>query len=68
MGIFSWLASGKSEEAPRWLRRWVLPDPGGDDPELDQIKRAAAADVDAMEEENRRYFRPDGPGHVEDDL
>lgn len=68
MGLFSWLASGEANEAPRWLRRWVTPGPGRDDPELDQIKRAAAADVDAMEEEDRRYFRRDGPGHIEDDL
>lgn len=68
MGFFSWLVSGGSVEAPRWLRRWVLPGPGRDDPELDQIKRAAAEDVEKMEEEDRKYFRPDGPGHIEDDL
>jgi hypothetical protein len=67
MGIFSWFVSGGSEDPPRWMRRWLLPGPGRDDPEADQIKRAAAADVDEMEED-RRYFRRDGPGHVEDDL
>lgn len=69
MGFFSWLKSGGANEAPpHWLRRWVLPGPGRDDAELDQIKQAAAAEVDEMEEENRRYFRQDGPGHIEDDL
>jgi uncharacterized protein YqeY len=41
--------------------------PGADDPNLDAIKRAAAADVEAMEREKRIYFRPDGPGDIEDD-
>ena len=68
MGLFSWLKSGGANEAPPWLRRWVLPGAGRDDPEVGQIKQAAAAEVDEMEEENRRYFRPDGPGHIEDDL
>ena len=68
MGFFSWFASGGGVEAPRWLRRWVLPAPGRDDPEIDQVKEAAAEDVDAMEEENRRHFRQRGPGHIEDDL
>jgi hypothetical protein len=69
MGFFFWLKSGDGTEAPRWLQRWVLPGrPARDDPELDRVKQAAAADVDAMEEEDRRYFRPDGPGHIEDDL
>jgi hypothetical protein len=72
MGIFSWLAarfgSTRSPEEPGWLRRWVTLRPGRDDPKLDEIKRAAAADVAAMEEEDRRYFRRDGPGNEQDDL
>ena len=67
MGIFSWFVSGGSEDPPRWVRRWVLPGPGRDDAKVDETKRAASADVDAMEEE-QRYFRQDGPGHVEDEL
>ena len=68
MGIFSWLSRDRSVEEPGWLRRWVIPGSGRDDPEIDDIQRAAAADVATLETEDRRYFRRDGPGHVEDDL
>jgi hypothetical protein len=39
---------------------------GRPDPKLDDIKRAASADVAAMEAEDRKYFRHDGPGDDED--
>ena len=68
MGIFSWFSATRSPEEPRWLRRWVLLRPGRPDPGLEKIKRAAAADVAAMEAEDRKYFRADGPGDREDDL
>jgi len=68
MGIFSWFSATRSPEEPGWLRRLVLLRPGRRDPKLEEIKRAAAADVAAMEEEARRYFRADGPGDREDDL
>ncbi|HEY6275364.1 MAG TPA: hypothetical protein VIX86_03455 [Streptosporangiaceae bacterium] len=72
MGIFSWFASRfastRDPEEPRWVRRLVFPPPGKDNPKLDEIKRAAAADVEAMEKEKHTYFRPDGPGDIEDDL
>lgn len=72
MGILSWLAaklgSTKDPEEPGWVRRFVLPAPGKDDPKLDAIKRAAAEDVAEMEEEDREYFRQDGPERQEDDL
>jgi hypothetical protein len=61
MGIFSWLSSRDEAGRQGWLRRWVIPT-GRPDPKLDEIKKAAAADVAAMEEEDRRYFRQDGPG------
>jgi cytosine/uracil/thiamine/allantoin permease len=32
------------------------------------VQAAAAADVAAMQEEDETFFRPDGPGHEEDDL
>ena len=67
MGIFS-KSSSKSPDEPGWLRRWVMPGAGRDDQDLDEIKRVADADVAAMEEENRRYFRQDGPGHQQDEL
>jgi hypothetical protein len=68
MGIFSWLSRDKSVEEPGWLRRWVIPSRGRDDPELDDIQEAAAADVADLEAEDRKYFRRHGPGQVEDDL
>lgn len=68
MGIFSWFWSTRDPEEPGWMRRLVLLPRGRTDPKLERIKRAAAADVAAMEEEDREYFRQDGPGHIEDDL
>jgi hypothetical protein len=72
MGIFSWISSlfgrTRDPEEPSWVGRSVFLPPGRDDPKLDEIKRAAAADVEAMEKEKRTYFRPDGPGDTEDDL
>jgi hypothetical protein len=68
MGIFSRFSSRKSADKPDRLRRWVMPPAPSDDPEVDEVKTAAAADVAEMEREDRKYFRPDGPGHQEDDL
>jgi hypothetical protein len=67
MGIFSRFGLRRPEGTPRWLDRWLLP-AGRHSQKLDEIKRAAAADVAAMEEEDREYFRQDGPGKIEDDL
>jgi len=67
MGLFSWFGPRKSDEDPGWLRRWVMPT-GRPDPKVDELKRAAAADVAEMEAEDRKYFRQDGPGDIEDDL
>ena len=47
------------------LRRWVIPAGHDGDPEMDEMKAAAAADVAAMEAAD---FSPDGPGSQEDDL
>jgi hypothetical protein len=63
MGISSWFGSRGSAERPGRLRRWVMPT-GRDDPESDEIKRAAAADIAAVEED-AKYFRPRSQ---EDDL
>ena len=65
MGFLSWLVSSANEGS--WLRRLVIRS-GRPDPKLEEIKRAAAEDVAAMEEEDRKYFRQDGPGNIEDDL
>jgi hypothetical protein len=66
MGILSWFVRGGTE-GKGGLRRWVIPR-GRPDPKTDEIKRAAAADVAAMEAEDRKYFRQDGPGKDEDTL
>jgi hypothetical protein len=68
MGVFSWFTSARSPEEPGWIRRLVIPRPGRDDRKVDQRKLAAEADVEQIEEEGRRYFREDAPGHSEDDL
>ena len=68
MGIFSWLGGEKREEKSHWFRRLVIPAAGEDDPEVEAVKRAAAEDVAAMEAEDRKYFRQNGPGDREDDL
>jgi hypothetical protein len=76
MGIFSWLASIRFPEEPRWVRRWVFPTPREDnlsiweiekDEDLEELKEAAAEDAAAIQE-GRRYFRRDAPGHDEDSL
>ncbi|HYB88668.1 MAG TPA: hypothetical protein VEC76_17620 [Streptosporangiaceae bacterium] len=78
MGIFSWLATIRFPEEPRWVRRWVFPTRESEDKltpreiekdeELEELKEAAAEETDAMREEDRRYFRQDGPGHDRDAL
>jgi len=65
MGFLSWLVNSANEGG--WLRRLVIRS-GRPDPKLEEIKRAAAEDVAAMEAEDRKYFRQDGPGKIEDDL
>jgi hypothetical protein len=67
MGISSWFRLRSSSQEPGWLRRLVMPS-GRPDPKLEEIKRAAAEDVARMEEEDRKYFRPDGPGKDHDEL
>jgi hypothetical protein len=67
MGILSWFRTRELGNEPSWFRRLVMPR-GRPDPKLDELKRAAAADVAEMEAEDRKYFRQDGPGKIEDDL
>jgi hypothetical protein len=70
MGLLSWLVNSSNDGG--WLRRWVMPTRRRrrrrSDVKLEGIKRAAEADVAAMEAEDREYFRQDGPGYIEDDL
>jgi hypothetical protein len=67
MGIRSWFRKRFTADGGPRLRRWVSP-AGRPNPKLDEIKKAAAADVDAMEAEDRKYFRQDGPGNDRDEL
>jgi hypothetical protein len=74
MGFFSWFRSRKLP----WYRshvpaggpgrpRSLLAQPGRDSPRNAAIKRAAAADVARIEEDDK-YFGPESPGSQEDDL
>ena len=68
MGLRSWFRNRElDDDEPGWFQRLVMPR-GRPDPKLDELKRAAAADVAEMEAEDRKYFRQDSPGNVEDDL
>jgi hypothetical protein len=49
-----------------WLSRWVSP-VGRDNPRLDEVKRAAAADVEVVRE-NDALVSPNAPGLRNDDL
>jgi hypothetical protein len=62
------LVMGKSSARwQNWLRRLVIPGTGPDDPQVDELKSVAAADVAELEEEER-HFDPDGPGRDPDEL
>ncbi len=68
VGVIALLLSWRGS-LPSRLRTpspWLQPR-GHDDPRVDELKRAAAAD-DAAIEEDDRYFNPPGPGSREDDL
>jgi hypothetical protein len=76
MGIFSWFRSRRiswsrshvpsGNPGPQRPRRLVA-QPGHDSRRSEQIKRAAAADVARVEEDDK-YFDPQSPGDQEDDL
>jgi hypothetical protein len=73
MGVFSWFGSLLS----RAFSGGPAGDPGGshtlvrdsgrDSRTSEEIKRAAAADVARVEEDDK-YFGPDSPGNQDDDL
>ncbi len=68
MGFLSrFRARGQTDERSLF-QRLVMPRGRPPDAELKRIQEAAAADVADMEEEDRKYFRQDGPGNIEDDL
>ena len=74
MGIFSWFGSRRFP----WYRshvpagspgrpRGLVAQPGHDNRRSEQIKRAAAADVERVEEDDK-YFGAQSTGDQEDDL
>jgi len=67
MGKWSWFGARGSERRQSWLRRLVIPATGRDDPQIDEMKRVAAADVAELEEDDR-HFDPDAPGRDPDEL
>lgn len=66
MGMFSRFGDSESAAWQRRLRRWITPT-GHKDPKFEKIKKAAEADVEAMLEEDRKFFRRDAPGKREDE-
>jgi len=57
MGIFSWLSRWREDTSDQ--HSLVVRDPG-DDPELEEIRRAAAADVAELEQD-KKYFGTGSP-------
>lgn len=68
MGLFSRSPDRGRADDRSWFQRLVMPRGHPPDPELEQIKEAATADVAEMEAEDRKYFDQDSPGNIEDDL
>ena len=68
MGVFSRSRARGQTDERSWFQRLVMPRGHPPDPELEQVREAAAADVADMEAENRPYFDKDSPGNSEDDL
>ena len=68
MGLFSRFRGRGRADNRSWFDRMVMPRGHPPDAELEQIKEAAAEDVADMEAEDRKYFRQDAPGKIEDDL
>jgi hypothetical protein len=68
MRLFPRKKAPRDPVEPGWFQRLVMPRGHPPNRKLEEIKRAAEADVEAMEAEDRKYFRQDGPGRIEDDL
>ena len=68
MRLFSRKKAPRDPAERGLFQRLVMPRGHPPDPELEQIKEAAAADVAEMEEEDRKYFDQNSPGNIEDDL
>ena len=68
MGLFSRKRDREPADERGWFERLVMPRGRRPDPKLERIQEAAAEDVAEMEAEDRKYFRQDSPGNIEDDL
>lgn len=68
MGLFSRFRGRRNTDERSWFDRLVMPRGRPPDPEFQRIQEAAEADVADMEAEDRKYYRQDGPGKIEDDL
>ena len=67
MPLFSRKKTPRDPAKPGLFQRLVMPRGRPPDAKLVEIRRAADADVERMEAEDK-YFRKDGPGMIEDDL
>jgi uncharacterized protein YegL len=69
MGLLSWFRNRElADDEPGWFQRLVMPRGHRQDRDLEELKKAVEEDVAKMEAEDRKYFRPYGPGDIEDDL
>jgi len=68
MRLFSRKKARRDPAEPGLFHRLVMPRGHPPDRKLEEIRRAAEEDVERIEAEDRKYFRPDGPASVEDDL
>jgi hypothetical protein len=68
MRLFPRKKAPRDPDEPGLFQRLVMPRGRPPDRKLQEIRRAAEEDVEAMEAEDRKYFRQDAPGKVEDDL
>jgi len=66
MGIRSWFTSYWSQDSPRRRGSLVI-SRRRDQPKLEEVKRAAAADVAAIEEDDK-YFGRDAPANQDEGL
>jgi hypothetical protein len=66
MGIFSWFRSRWTTEEPDNGHSLILLNQE-DDPELDEVRQAAAADVAAVEQDDK-FFGRDAPANQDEGL
>jgi hypothetical protein len=64
MGIFSWLSRWREDPSERHSLIFRNDE---DDPEFDEVRRAAAADVAAVEQDDK-FFGPNAPANRDEGL